>query len=269
MKKLKRHIDVLCWYLVKVAIHFWSNCFNTGSTPFCLCPCRLLSSTPFCLCPCRLLSSTTFFSVLAGCWVPPRFFYVLAGCWVQPFFVSVLAGCWVQPFFVCLCRLLSSTIFCLSLQAVEFNLFFVSVLAGCWVQPLFVCLYRLLSSTTFCLSLQAVEFNQPHLLLQKPHSKFKAMYDAMKVLPRGDSINEEDPCRPAQRNSMGCDDAFSWSLNGVAWMIAQLHHLCECVAKALWQRLCGKGCVAKVQGQSVLWRLNSVLCDDRRVLWAS
>lgn len=54
---------------------------------------------------------------------------------------------------------------------------------------------------------KAVEFNQPSVLLQKSHSKFKAMFDAMKTMPRGDSINEETG--PPQRDSMGCDDAIS------------------------------------------------------------
>lgn len=39
---------------------------------------------------------------------------------------------------------------------------------------------------------RAIEFNHPQVLLQKPHSKFKAMYDTMKTKPRGDSIVEED-----------------------------------------------------------------------------
>ncbi|KAL8563467.1 hypothetical protein ACOMHN_011946 [Nucella lapillus] len=39
---------------------------------------------------------------------------------------------------------------------------------------------------------RAIEFNHPQVLLQKPHSKFKAMYDTLKTKPRGDSIVEED-----------------------------------------------------------------------------
>ncbi|PVD18354.1 hypothetical protein C0Q70_20903 [Pomacea canaliculata] len=52
-----------------------------------------------------------------------------------------------------------------------------------------------------------VEYNQPSVLLQKSQSKFKAMFDAMKATPRGDSINEED--EPDKRDSLGCDDAIS------------------------------------------------------------
>ncbi|XP_076453500.1 ATP-binding cassette sub-family C member 5-like [Babylonia areolata] len=39
---------------------------------------------------------------------------------------------------------------------------------------------------------RAVEYNHPLALLQKPTSRFKAMYDTMKAKPRGDSICEED-----------------------------------------------------------------------------
>lgn len=59
---------------------------------------------------------------------------------------------------------------------------------------------------------KAVEFNTPQHLLVKTHSKFRAMYDAMKASPRGDSINEEDDEMPPQRDTVGVtDDVFSTS----------------------------------------------------------
>ncbi|KAK7090505.1 hypothetical protein V1264_010291 [Littorina saxatilis] len=55
---------------------------------------------------------------------------------------------------------------------------------------------------------KAIEFNQPHLLLQKSHSKFKDMYDAMKTKPRGESFNSDEAGLPLC-TSPGVDDAFS------------------------------------------------------------
>lgn len=75
-------------------------------------------------------------------------------------------------------------------------------------------------------SYQAVEFSPPGMLLQKSHSKFKAMYDAMKSSPRGESINEEE--EPAKRDSMGCDDAISWWMsNQIKCMTILFHNECR------------------------------------------
>jgi hypothetical protein len=57
-----------------------------------------------------------------------------------------------------------------------------------------------------------VEFNPPQQLLHKSHSKFRAMYDAMKASPRGDSINEDDePIQPDALIVGIADDVFSSS----------------------------------------------------------